>query len=65
MIAKRVPNLAWPSWIFHDADAAELMTEEDADLFAEEADVIALIEIPPGPSVVRYHYPEAPGAFRA
>ena len=69
VIAKRVPNLAWPSWIFRDADAAELMAEEDADLFAEETDVTALIEIlvPAGgrPSVVRYHYPEASGAFHA
>jgi hypothetical protein len=69
MRVKGVPSLNWSSRLFCDVGAAELMAEDDVDLFAEEADIAAEVEIivPGGmsPAIVSYHYPEQVGGLHA
>jgi|HubBroStandDraft_5_1064220.scaffolds.fasta_scaffold3162091_1 hypothetical protein len=69
MRAKRVPKLSWSPCLFCDAEPPEVTDEDDADLFAEEADLTAEIEIVvpggPKPAIVRYHYRQQAAGLHA
>ncbi len=60
MEMQRVRNLNWLSALFRDVSAAELAAEDDGNLFAEEADIAAQIEVLGlggiNPPIVRYSY---------
>jgi len=40
----RVPDLNWPSRLFRDVGDNLLTDDDDADSFAEEADLLAAVE---------------------